>query len=81
MRLCEILVCRVSRVHLSTIHVLHVCSHVCLSVCVVAEVVLKSAEKVNQQFRFDEDYPKDYTPPPVQAFSMIPGIEREPLPL
>ncbi|PVD22748.1 hypothetical protein C0Q70_16004 [Pomacea canaliculata] len=39
------------------------------------EVVLKSAEKVNQQFRFDEDYPKDYTPPPVQAFSMIPGIE------
>nr|KAG5698388.1 hypothetical protein BaRGS_010974 [Batillaria attramentaria] len=39
-----------------------------------AQVILQTAEKDQRQFRFEEDNPKDYTPPPVQAFSMIPGI-------
>ncbi|KAL8625656.1 hypothetical protein ACOMHN_043931 [Nucella lapillus] len=39
-----------------------------------AQVILQTAEKDNRKFRFEEEYPKDYTPPPVNVFSMVPGI-------
>ncbi|XP_070194436.1 pyrethroid hydrolase Ces2e-like [Littorina saxatilis] len=39
-----------------------------------AELILQMAETDNRQFRFEEDYPKDYTPPPVHAFNTVPGI-------
>ena len=42
-----------------------------------AQVIEQMAERDSRQFRFEEDYPKDYTPPPVKAFSMVPGIGRQ----